>query len=421
MSNPYKQRIAEKLGITMPVNGSWLNSIFVGVDNIVSVNVTKVDDLADLPTPIDGVIYLEAGKTYFITGVLDLMGNRLETLGRLSIVGTTSETSYITSTGLGVGIPLLTSKYTVPVKNLTFSDVDTAIFITDDGTAGEQVALDWLGVNFENIPNIGEIGTVDNFIFQVGAFLNSQNLKITGEVGTVGIESSIFVGNGSVGNLIEITNTANITRRFRVIYSSFVTFGSTIGINFSPDAQVLTESYILDTINFNNQDLALSGVTVNTNKTLFINCIGIQNTSVNGQLYMRGNEIATTILNTTDFFKVAGTTIASVDNEKYDATDNRLSNRAVIQRKYLVQATLSFSAGSNNVCEFGFYDSKLDDIREPSIQSATANTGGRAENIGMQCVVLHSDLDFIEVHARNTSGTASITVTDMNVIISEIK
>jgi hypothetical protein len=158
-----------------------------------------------------------------------------------------------------------------------------------------------------------------------------------------------------------------------------------------------------------------------SNKVLFSNCVGIQNTAVNGQMFMSGNSVATTISNTTDFFKVAGTTTPSSENQKYDHSNNRLTNRATITRKYLVIASLSFNSGNNNVCEFGLFDSAQNDVRTPSKTKSTANSGGRAEGISLHCVVNHKDGDYIELHAKNTTGANDITVSEMNVVITEIK
>lgn len=399
------------------LDGTILNT---SIENFTD-NILFINSLSDLPSPSASVIMLESGKSYYITDDIDLLGNRLETSGICNILGASSETSYITSTGLTAGVPLLTSRFTIPVKNITFRDVDTAIYIDDNSGAGAPLAIDWLGVNFLNVPNVGEIGKVDNFIFQVGSLLNSNGLRFTGEIGTIAIESSLLRGNGATGSIIEISSTANITRRFRIIYSSIIAFGSTIGIDFSPTASVSTEAYILDTINFAGGGTFIDGVLVNSNKTLFINCVGISNTSINGQLFMKDNATATIISNTTDFVKAAGTTLPGSDNEKYTATDNRLTNDAVIQRKYLVQASLSFDAGNNNECEFGFYDSVLDDINISSISKSTANAGGKAENVHLMCVVKHNIGDYIEVWGRNTSSTQNITVSELNLIITEIK
>ena len=230
-------------------------------------NLKIICDKADFPDPVAGVITLEAGKTYWVTCDVDLTGDRLETGGVVTLLGTSSETSSITSTGLTAGVPLLTSRYTIPVRFITFKNVDTGIYIDDNGGANAPLAVDWLGVNFLNVPNIGEIGTVDNFIYDTGAFLSSQNMRFTGTVGTVGLSNSLFVGTGASGHIFNITSTAVITRRFRTIYSSLVAFGSTVGYTVDASATIPVEGFILDTINFSGGGTYVSGLTSADNKS----------------------------------------------------------------------------------------------------------------------------------------------------------
>ena len=364
------------------------------------------------------MIYLEGGKTYVIANTLDLGGARLETKGAANLFGFSSETSSITSTGLGVGVPLVTSIHSLVLQSITLKDVDTAISI--DGNTN-LVALDWQGVNFMDVPNVGTVNSCDNITFISNAFLNSKGFKLTGTIGTIGVLSTLFRGDGLAGNIIELDAACVVTRRFRISLSSFVVLDDTVGINVNVDATIPIEGYILKDVNFSGGGVYQAGVLSDSNKALFSECVGISNTSVNGQMFMNDNATATTITNTTDFFKVAGVTLPSDENEKYEHSNNRLTNKAVIERRYLVMATLSFNAGNGQVCEFGFFDSELSGIRTPSKTKATANSAGRAESVSMHCVVKHEDGDFIEVHARNTSATTDITVTDMNVVITEIK
>lgn len=393
-----------------------INYLASQVDGAIPLEIVFVNSLFDLPTASGGVITLADNVTYFFTTNLDLNGNRLVGGSNTTLIGGSSENCTLTSTGLGVGVPLFTTEYTTPIRHISFKDIDTALSI--DGNS-RTVALDWTGVNFVNVPNVGTINTCDNWIFTKGAFLNSKGLTFTGTVGTIGINSSIFVGDGSAGSLIELDASCVVTRRFRTIYSAVVAFGSTVAIDVNASATIPTEGFILDTVNFSGGGTYLGGIDNTSNKSLFIRCVGVVNTSVNGQMYMQDNATATTITDTTSFVKVAGTTIASADNEKYTHSDNRLTNNATIERKYLIQCTLSFNAGNNNVCEFGFYDSKLGAIRTPSRTKATANSAGRAESVTFNCVVQHSDTNYIEIHAKNTSAITDITVTDMNVVITE--
>lgn len=400
--------------IINPIYGIGYTCISNSFDNN---QVIYIQSKSDFPPPVNNVITLLVGKTYIITNEIDLLGDRLVTGGICNLLGESSETSYLTSTGLEEGIPLLTSEYTIVIESLTFKDVDTCFYINGNN---RTVALDWENVNFSNIPNMGIINTCDNFIFETGAILSSQGLVFTGTVATIGIINSLLSGTGSDGTIITIDENTTITRRFRIIYSSFVVTSDTKGINVHEEANIPTESYILDTVNFSGGGTYIQGLTEASNKSLFSNCTGINNTSANGQLYMINNSTPTIITDTTNFVKVAGTTTPSSDNSKYTHANNRLTNDAIIERKYLIQATITFVSGNNNVCEFGFYDSRLEGVRVPSRTKSTANSSGRAENISLTCVVNQKKGDYIEVWCRNNSIVNNITVEALNFVITEI-
>lgn len=384
--------------------------------NIATGNIIFVTTKSDLPTAVSGVITLEANKTYFFTTIVDLTGDRLVCGANTTILGGSSENCVIKSTGLSSSTALITSVYSLPIRNITITH-GTALNLDGDGTT---TALDWFGVNFTDCATIGTIKDYTNFIMQDSAFLNSGGMTLDGSIGTIGFTQCLFdLASGTTGFIIP--STANITRRFRIIYSSFVALSGETGINVDASATIGNERYILDTVNFSGGGTYIAGVNDTSNKSIFINCVGITNTAVNGQLYMQGNATATVVSATNTFYKVLGTTTASADNAKYTHANNRLTNDATISRKYLIQASLSFSSGTGDVCQFGFYDSKLGTVRTPSKTKATANSSGRAENIHMACVVAHSQGDYLEVHCSNTSSSVNITVSDLNFVITEIK
>ena len=386
------------------------------ISSISSGNIVFVQSKSDLPTAVSGVITLSANKTYFFTTIVDLTGYRLVCGANTTILGGSSENCVIKSTGLSSSTALITSVYSLPIRNITITH-GTALNLDGDGTT---TALDWFGVNFTDCAVVGTIKDYTNFIMQDSAFLNSGGMTLDGSIGTVGFTQCLFdLASTTTG--ITIASTANITRRFRIIYSSFVTLSGETSLNVSASATIGNERYILDTVNFSGGGTYITGVNETSNKSLFINCVGITNTAVNGQLYMQGNATATTISASNTFYKVLGTTTASADNAKYTHTNNRLTNDAAISRKYLIQCSVSFTSGASHVCEFGFYDSKLGAVRTPSRTKATSNGGGRAENIHMACVVSHTLGDYLEIHCSNNTSSQNITVTEMNFVITEIK
>lgn len=377
-----------------------------------------VNEKKDFGPSVGGVITLEAGKTYYVIGDIDLQGDRLETGGVVTLLGTSSETASITSTGLADGTPLFTSRYTIPVRFITFKNVHTAIYIDDDSGANAPLAVDWLGVNFLNVTVIGEIGTVGNFIYDTGAFLGSQGLTFTGTVGTVGFANSLFQGDGTADSIIEITSTATFTRRFRIIYSSVVAFSSTVGITVSSSATIPVEGFILDTVNFSGGSTYVSGITSDDNKSRWSECRGIPNSSAISSYYMNGNATATVISAIGTAVKVAGTTTSAAITQKFTNTNNRSTYNGAILRDFKVTAVLSADSGNNN--EVGIYIAKNGTLITESEVYITTNAGGRAEGGVAQTIVALTQDDYIEIFVENSTAIANITVSELSVIVEAL-
>lgn len=390
-------------------------NLIVGGGGISSGDLIFVSSLSDLPTPVADVITLADNVTYFFTTTVDLLGDRLVCGVNTTLIGGSSENCRIKSTGL-TGTALITSVYSLPMRNIT---IEAAIALNLDGD-GTTTALDWFGVNFTDCAVVGTIKDYTNFIMADSAFLNSGGLTFDGTIGTVGFSQCLFDVNGTNTAFI-LPSTLTISRRFRVIYSSFVVTSGQTGIDVNASATIPTEAYILDTVNFAGGGTYLTGLDHTSNDSLFINCTNITNTAVNGQLYMQGNVTATTISNTTNFFKVAGTTTASADNSKFSHSNNRLTCDAVISRKYLIMCSLATTSGASHVLEFGFYDSQLATVRTPSRTKVTANAGGRAESVTFMCVVTMKAADYLEIWCRNSTSSQNITVEQLNFTITEIK
>ena len=410
--------ILDVVGSDVPkrVDFSDFLNVVGGDVTIASGELVFVSDKDDLPTAVSNVITLADDVTYFFTGTVDLTGDRLVGGQNTVILGGSSENSRIKSTGLGTGVALFTTEWTTPIRHVTFQDVDTALAI--DGTVNPPVALDWTGVNFLNVPNIGLIDTCDNWIYSKGAILNSQNFQFSGTIGTVGVDNSIFVGTGSPGNILDILSTCTITRRFRLIYSSVVVFGATTGINVDASATIPTEGYILDTINFSAGGTYLSGVGYTSNLTRFINCKGIENTAEIGNLYMLNNTTATTITAINTPVKVAGTTTPNAINQKFSHSNNRLTYTGGLIRDFQVSITATLTSGNNRV--IGLYVAKNGVVISESVMFATTSGTGRAESVACQTILEMQENDYIEMWVENTSSVQDVTVEYMNVITKSL-
>lgn len=372
-----------------------------------------VADINDFPTPVNSVITLQDDVTYFITNTIDLNGNRLVGGSNTTILGASSEVSILTSTGLGSGIALFTSNYTTPIRHISFNNVDTALFI--DGN-GNSAALDWTGVNFVNVPNVGIVKNFTNLILNKCAFLNSKGLTLDGTFDTFAAETSLFSGDGFSGNIITIPSTATVTRRIRIIYSSIIAFGSTIGLNVSETASILNETYILDTVNFSGGGTYLAGLQYTDNKAFFLNCKGINNSSEISQYYMNGNATTTVISAINTPVKVLGTTTNGPITQKFVNTDNRATYVGSLTRLFKVTSTLSAESGNNN--QVGVYIAKNGTVLDESEVYGTTGGNGRYENIVVQTLVELQTNDYIEIYVENSTGVNNILVTDLNTIIT---
>jgi len=383
-------------------------------------NLVFVGTKADFPDPVGGVITLADNATYFIADTVDLTGDRLVAGQNTTIIGGSSENCRLKSTGL-VGTALLSSAWTLPLRHFTI-EADVALNL--DATGNADQALDWYGVNFTDCGTIGTIKNYGNFIYNTGAFLNSSGLTFDGTFGTIAFADSLL--SGSFDNtVVTFAPTLVVTRRFRSIFSSVIALGSGVyAFDVQNGAVIPDEGFILIECNFTLIAGATAvnglGTVASSNKILAKGCKGISNTSVNGQMYMQNNTTATPIATSGTFVKVEGVTTPSADNAKYSHTNNRLTCDATRLRKYLIQASLSFSSGNSNECTFGFYDSKLGDVRLPSRTKSTAGSSGRAENISFMCVVEHEQGDYIEIWCANNSTTVDVTVEELNVVITEL-
>jgi len=386
------------------------NSISTDISPIGNT-IVFVDAKDKLPTPSAGVITLEDNVTYFFTDVIDLTGDRLVCGVNTTLIGGSSENCRIKSTGL-TGTALITSNYSLPIRSLTI-EANVALNLNGDGTT---TALDWFGVNFTDCPTVGTISNYSNFIMQDSAFLNSGGLTFGGTIGTIGFTQCLF-DNYSGTTAITIPSTATITRRFRIIYSSFVTLSGETSLNVSTSATISAERYILDTVNFSGGGTYVSGLTYTDNKTLFTNCVGITNTSTRGFMYFVNNTTATPAPNT--WKKASGTTTADAQNSKFNHSSNRLTYVGGFTTTFHIFVNCNVSANNNQNISIGL--AKNGTIIAQSEMTVRCQTSGQPYFSATQFPIIMSANDYVELFVINNTSTSDVTVSDMNMFITKIK
>lgn len=387
------------------INSAGMNS---GFPNFVFVN-----SKADFPAAVNGVITLGSNITYFLTGTIDLTGDRLVASQNTTIIGGSSENCFLKSTGLNASAALITSQWSLPLRNFSFTH-GTAVNL--DATGNSTAALDWFGVNFTDCPTVGIIKSYSNFIMSDCALLNSANMTFDGTIGTVGFVNCLFSGRAAQTTL-NFPSTLTITRRIRAIYSSFVAFGGATAIFVSPSAVIPVESYVLDTINFSGGATYTGGLDYTSNTSFFSNCKGIINSSAIAQMHFNNNATATTITTINTFVKVAGTTTPNSINQKFTHTNNRLTYSGGINRSFKIGAVASVSANNGQIISVRIAKNGV--TLTDSEAQATISANGRFENLKCQTIIEMTTNDFIEVFVANSAVT-NITAQELNVIIEAL-
>lgn len=390
------------------------NAIKSTANQLPGDSLVFVSQASDLPPSVSGVRTLRANTAYYFTTTVDLAGDRLVAGQNTVILGSSSENSRIKSTGL-TSAALISSAWSMPMRGVT---IEAAIALNLDATDNGIQALDWFGVNFTDCESIGLIKNFSNVIWTDNGILNSGGLIFDGTIGTIGLSSCIFDARpGSTA--ITIPATATITRRFRVIYSAFVALSGETALDVSTSATLPIEGYILDTCNFGGGGTYTSGVASSDILALWSNCRGIKNSDSVATMYMQGNATATDIITVATPIKIAGTTIAGANNQRFDHATNKLTYTGARTRDFFVSVTATLTAGGSND-EYGFYIAKNGVEINESEQYVTANTAGRVESVALQAIIELSTTDYVEVFMENITDNSDGTISFMNAIITPV-
>jgi len=386
-----------------------------GISSISSGNIIFIGAKTDLPTAVSGVITLAHSITYFFTTTVDLLGDRLVASQDTVILGASSENCYIKSTGLSSSTALITSVYSLPIRNISFTH--GKVFNLDGD--GVTTALDWFGINFVNCPTIGTIKDYTNFVMGDSAFLNSSGMTFDGSIGTIAFGNCLF-DTSTGGTAITLASTLTVSRRFRIIYSSFVTLSGETSINVSTSAVISDERYILDTVNFSGGGTYISGVTQTSNKTLFTNCVGIANTSTRGFYYMVNNTTDTPIgvPNVNTWVKALGTTTADSNNSKFTHSNNRLTYTGAFNTSFLITVNTAVRAGASNQ-NISIGIAKNGSILPNSEMTIRTSTSNQEHPGSTQYQIDLVTNDYVELFVKNANQT-DIRVSDLNFSVVKI-
>ena len=377
-------------------------------------NMIFVNEKSDFPAAVSDVITLADNVTYFITTTVDLTGSRLVAGQNTTIIGGSSESCYLISTGLSSSTALITSTYSLPMRNLSISH-GTALNL--DGTGNASAALDWFGVNFVNCAIVGTIKTYSNFIMTDCALLNSANMRFDGTIATIGFLQSIFSGIAGQ-KTIEFLSTLTVTRRIRASLSSFVAFGGATAIYVSPSVVFSggAENYILLYCNFSGGATYVGGTDYTSNNALFQNCKGIVNSSNQAQMTFINNATPNPIASWDGYEKVEGTTSATSISQKFTHSIGRLTYTGGITKEFVITASAAAYSETDSAIAISMRIAKNGATIPESEYQVTTSAVKMDEHFYCQCVINLAQNDYIELFVANDTSSSSIVVTELNLL-----
>lgn len=377
-----------------------------------------VSELGHFPDPVGGVITLPANTTWILLDVIDMGSNRLACDGTVTIAGEGAETTGLTSSTLGAGIPLIYTETTLTLRDMSITTPVGAVCVEVDGSlAPGTAALDWRGVNFFG-GRAAELTDVDNSInFLLGMF--GDGYRINGSINTLAFIESIFVPDaGEYG--VKIDGAASVNRRFRLNNCAIIAGppGST-GLDIPNSTIANTEGFILNLINFSGSGTYINGTTELDDEARWIECRGITNTTRVGEMEWSGNATVTTISVAGTYVKASGVSTAGDFNQRFTHDPSgRLTYISELAQTFQVSITASMSSGNNKVLGIQAY--KNGTPANTHVSKSTSSGTGRSENVVYQAIIRLEANDYVELYIANTTDTTNITVEDMTVQIIAI-
>lgn len=405
-------------GITGATGATGIQGIQGATGNLNLSNLTFINSVSDFPSPINNIIYLEPNHTYIITNQVDLITNRLvATGGNSSLVGFNSENCSITSNLNNQA--LITASGSFPMVDLTLSTTGTnSKFFDLNGYNNQNSVLDWRGLN---INGIGSIGTIKDYFGVLIAYMGIRNISdgfiFSGTFTSIAFESSNFVSMNAGGTYVTLDNVT-IGRRFRTIYSAYITNDNT-ALDVRTASVIPNDNYILDTINFSGTGTYTAGIQYFDNRAYFSNVYGVENSASVAQLYMINNTLATTVSSTSSVYKVNGASIPNAINQKFTHVNGRLTYTGGFKKFFKISAIVSLSDGNNQV--LAVYVAKNNQILPESEFQVATSGNGRTDNVKTQAITELSNGDYIEIFVQNKTSTTNITVVDLNIIVETVR
>lgn len=124
----------------------------------------------------------------------------------------------------------------------------------------------------------------------------------------------------------------------------------------------------------------------------------------------------TTISELNAWVKLATATTEGISYDGLSHTNNRVTASSAMTIK--MEGICSVSSGNNNEIHVAFF--KNGSIVPCSEQSVVTSGAGKSGAVPFQCLVELSANDYVEVFVKNSTSATNVTLSKLNVIITEL-
>ncbi len=358
-----------------------------------------VSSASDLPSASGGVISLSSDTTYVMTSMIELNGSRLVCGANSVLLGREYGSCGLMSGGLTSGA-LVSATHSVSLQNLTLmcdSSGTNVSAVHFDASNDVDARVELIRVRFVDCASVGVIRGYGEFVYGLGALVNSGGLTLDG-VETYGRVTDVeCLGRSDVESSMVVMGS---WKGLSVAASRFdVPFGC-IGVNVDALTTIPDESFVMTSCMFDGSGTYVSGVS--SSMGAFALNRGVSDSRVCGHMYSTsgGSETVTSAM-----MRIGSVTTAIGSlTSRFDHSTNRLTCRSSTLRTFKVMATISTDTP---VMQVGVYASRLGQI--VVVSHAT-----------VMCLVEMHDGDYIELWYGTGDSSLTVTTHSMSLMVTEV-
>ncbi|AUR90184.1 hypothetical protein NVP1139A_16 [Vibrio phage 1.139.A._10N.261.48.C6] len=379
---------------------------FVGAPSIVFVETE-----ADFPAPVGGVITLEDNTVYTVVADVTVV-NRFQTASNCAIQAPIRYSASLTYTGTD---PLFTGSDNHNFRLLELSIIapNCALF-SFNGTIGN--ANGGFSMSFCSV-FADEMGTLTNVneltIGNTDINLSSNGVTFSG----ADVQPVLRIDDCSWGQTDgAVINLGSVEcRAIRISFAAII--GDVIGI-FSPGEASLSlgsTAKVRDTALIVTVPLD-GGITNNSNRWIFQECVGVTNSSATGNTYL--NTTQSVLINATGTFEeIGGVNWSEGVNTVFLANaDGSLVYTGEANTVFEVTgtSTLEKVGGGTEACAMRI---AVNSVTIPQSESQTEN--GQPTSVSCHALVELAPGDIVNLYVANTGSTDDVEVTVANLLLTK--